>query len=287
MFNVDEYIINIGKPINKPELPKNQIYYTFIATFPRTVSPLGVNGKIRVNPEILVQPMLNGKPTKRNMKWANEHIDELIKSKYFVVEDETIATMHGNLLTARQEGETTIYLIINDSVAGKFGLHVENDVHFNDPYVEKIALRNWDKNCDGVVTMSELEHTTMTMLPFELFVNSSVTEFNEFDYMKSVTSIESYSFSTCKNLHEITIPENVTYIGNYAFEMCESLTEIHINSTNVPDIGENIFDECPNLEVIYVPAEMFDLYYENEKWKQYITYINNTGFDYTLNFVLS
>lgn len=286
-FRKDEYIINVGEPIDAPVIPKDEIYYTFIATFKKKVLTMGVNGHTYVEPEIFVQPMINDKPTRKNMKWANEHIDELVTKKYFTVDDGGVARITGNKINANSVGETIVHFYVNDIEAGRFILDVDDKIDFKDPYVKRVALLNFDRNRDGVVTMNEMKNTSITTLPFELFVNSSVTEFNEFDYMKSITEIESYSFSTCRQLHEITIPENVSYIGNYAFEMCDSLTEVHINSNTVPDIGENIFDNCPNLEIIYVPDEMFDLYYDDEKWQQYITYINNTGFDYTLNFVLS
>ena len=68
----------------------------------------------------------------------------------------------------------------------------------------------------------------------------------------SVTSIEEYAFSQCKNLTSVTIPNSVTSIGNRAFAECTSLTNVIIPD-GVVSIEDYAFSECKSLTSVTIP----------------------------------
>ena len=68
----------------------------------------------------------------------------------------------------------------------------------------------------------------------------------------SVTSIDNYAFSDCKNLTSITIPDSVTTIGDSAFSGCSSLQNIDIPA-GVTSIGDYAFNCCSGLTNITIP----------------------------------
>lgn len=67
-----------------------------------------------------------------------------------------------------------------------------------------------------------------------------------------VTTIGSYSFSSCYSLTGITIPDSVTSIEVQAFEYCSGLTSITIPDS-VTSIGYCAFSFCNNLTSITIP----------------------------------
>ena len=66
----------------------------------------------------------------------------------------------------------------------------------------------------------------------------------------TVTIIDRYAFSYCRNLEEITIPNSVTFIDQMAFESCTSLRSVHIPNS-VAAIGSWAFMECDVLSDVY------------------------------------
>ena len=66
---------------------------------------------------------------------------------------------------------------------------------------------------------------------------------------ETITSIETYEFSECRDLTFIAIPEGVTSIGDYAFYNCHSLTSIIIPDS-VTTIGKQAFYQCYNLKSV-------------------------------------
>ena len=88
----------------------------------------------------------------------------------------------------------------------------------------------------------------------------------------SVTSIGDYTFYACSSLTSITIPNSVTSIGEGAFSYCESLTTVICEASNVPVLGEYVFDGMPLSEAtLYVPAQSLDDYKAAEQWKDFGT----------------
>ena len=77
---------------------------------------------------------------------------------------------------------------------------------------------------------------------------------------KSMATIGEEAFKGCSNLIPIIIPESVAVIEAYAFKECDNLTSVTILNgeirikLNYSDSPDEIFDECPSFEHIYVPA---------------------------------
>ena len=67
-----------------------------------------------------------------------------------------------------------------------------------------------------------------------------------------MTSLGSYSFSSCTGLTSIIIPNSVTSIGGYAFLSCTGLTSVTIGNS-VTSIGGYAFDSCTGLTSITIP----------------------------------
>ena len=71
----------------------------------------------------------------------------------------------------------------------------------------------------------------------------------------SVTSIESFAFSSCSGLTSVTIPSSVTSIGSGAFTNCYGLTSVTIPSS-VTSIGSDAFTHCSGLTSVTIPSSV-------------------------------
>ncbi len=88
----------------------------------------------------------------------------------------------------------------------------------------------------------------------------------------SVTSIGSWAFQNCSSLTSVTIPNSVTSIENYAFYGCEALKTVICEAIEVPELGDDVFDNMPLSEAtLYVPAQSLDDYKAAEQWKEFGT----------------
>mgnify|MGYP002523796429 CR=1 FL=1 len=71
-------------------------------------------------------------------------------------------------------------------------------------------------------------------------------QINNYIIPDSVTSIDDYAFSFCRNLQSVEIPDSVTKFGKYCFYGCKSLQEVKISETGVK-INKTVFEGCDKL----------------------------------------
>lgn len=78
----------------------------------------------------------------------------------------------------------------------------------------------------------------------------------EYEIPGTVTSINDYAFSNCRNITSVVVPEGVTYFGFYSFYNCEYLETINFPST-LETIGNSAFYGCSSLACdIIIPEGM-------------------------------
>uniref|UniRef100_A0A6C0EFG6 Uncharacterized protein n=1 Tax=viral metagenome TaxID=1070528 RepID=A0A6C0EFG6_9ZZZZ len=69
--------------------------------------------------------------------------------------------------------------------------------------------------------------------------------------------IEPDTFCGCKNITSIIIPQNIEIIGSLAFDQCSNLEFIYIHNPNIklgvldPDTNVKVFQGCDNLKEIH------------------------------------
>ena len=90
--------------------------------------------------------------------------------------------------------------------------------------------------------------------------------------------IGSSAFYNCSSLSSITIPNSVTSIENYAFYGCEALKTVICEAIEVPELGDDVFEDMPLSEAtLYVPAQSLDDYKAAEQWKEFGTILPIEG----------
>ena len=217
-------------------------------------------------------------------------------------------------IVALKAGRAIITIKINNATS-KCIVNVREVIHFEDPLVKSILVRNYDTDGDGEISYTEAYR--ITSIPFPMFTGTPIKTFNELAYFKNLKTIAPHAFDSCENLtyisfppglekinknafsycnslKEITITPNVQSIGSEAFSDCANLTTAYINSNIPPKNGNKILDRCPNLERIIVPGEYVEDYLKAINWGMltedeylYYSYIIIQCFDYTFDFFLS
>ncbi len=75
-----------------------------------------------------------------------------------------------------------------------------------------------------------------------------------------VTTIGDFTFSTCKNLKDVSLGKDLTTVGVGSFESCTSLTSINIPS-KVESIGVGAFYNATGLSSVILPDGLKTIYY--------------------------
>lgn len=168
-------------------------------------------------------------------------------------------------------------VLVNNSKYQHTG-YGEDDIHFEDPMVEEICLKNWDKNKDK--RLSKFEAAAVTDITNK-FQDKPITTFNELLYFTGLTEIGRSAFYFCMDLTSIVIPNNVMNIACDAFSGCVNLTTINIPNSvatiedrafygcaklttiNIPksvtNIACQVFDRCTSLSTITIPSSITDI----------------------------
>ena len=126
------------------------------------------------------------------------------------------------------------------------------------------------ENAGAIIVGYDGEQTANLTIPSTLggakVVGLAENLFRKSDWLVSITlpetitTIESYCFSECKNLKEINIPSSVTSIGYAAFYYCSSLTYIFLPDS-LTTIDGSAFNMCSSLKAINIPSSVTSIGY--------------------------
>lgn len=86
---------------------------------------------------------------------------------------------------------------------------------------------------------------------------------------KTLTYIPSGCFTYNHGLSKIDLHDGITSIGNQAFYHCYGLNYVICRSIVPPTMGNSVFDQCPLLQYIFVPAQSIDVYKAASGWSTY------------------
>lgn len=120
---------------------------------------------------------------------------------------------------------------------------------FKDPVVAQICATKWG---DGV-GITEEQASAVTDIG-NVFGNSEITSFDEFEKFINVTLIPAWAFSQCYSLTDIVLPPNVTILDDGAFWQCGFKT--FRLTQKVTKLVGRVFYGCASLEEIYIPRSL-------------------------------
>lgn len=127
-------------------------------------------------------------------------------------------------------------LVLN--ITGEFYLR------FKDFVIGAYMISNFGQGTG--ITKAQMASITQKQFGKPFKGNTTITEFDEFQYMTSLLNVDSETFSGCSNLKSIIFPANLIAIYNNAFYQCD-LREIVIPKT-VTTIYQAVFEKNVNLE---------------------------------------
>lgn len=88
--------------------------------------------------------------------------------------------------------------------------------------------------------------------------------------LPSVVSFESEACRTNMSLVKVDLGESVTSIGPLCFYECSALTTVICRATTPPTLGgDNVFKDCNENLVIYVPSSSVNAYMRATNWSTY------------------
>ncbi len=159
----------------------------------------------------------------------------------------------------------------------KYGItSISGSVFYNNSAIEEIKMPDQIikvglfafRECRNLKTI-RLSNSIETLGDSCFWNCVSLTEIN---LPKSLKSIDPYAFWNTA-ITTIDIPENVSEIGLGAFNNCSQLETVYIRNkemvrTTMTDVYQT-FSNCPNLQAIYVPEDLIEIYENDANWSLY------------------
>lgn len=162
------------------------------------------------------------------------------------------------------------------------------EIHYNGYDIKKVYGNNhlvWEKESPVPPTPSDSKYKFVlndsSIVSAECDSTSAITSADTDSYYAAIASveiyscvatIETYAFSSCKNLQTVKISNSIREIDRGGFMNCRNLASITISATLPPTLGTSVFyntNNCP----IYVPAESVNTYKEADVWRSYASRI--------------
>ena len=130
-------------------------------------------------------------------------------------------------------------------------------------YADKIQV--YDTCCDGVYWLYNSNDNTLII--------SGTGE------MPNFSNGNQPWYSYCNDITKVDIRDGVTSISNWAFDGCTGLTTVMVQrgETTITELGYDVFDDCDDDLIIYVPNDKVDVYKEADNWKDYAEKIQGYG----------
>ena len=161
-------------------------------------------------------------------------------------------------------------VVINDGVTsiGNYALSNLGNANFTSltiPISVKTIGTNAVYNCQNLETV-DIGNGVETI---GLNAFKSCSKLENLTIGSSVTSIGNYAFNFCSALTSVTIPANVEEIKYHAFNDCSNLASVTCYATNVPSLGEEVFDGNKDNRKIYVFKDFESAYENATNWSSY------------------
>ena len=102
------------------------------------------------------------------------------------------------------------------------------------------------------VTFNGISYTVTTL---DSWAFSGCKNLTEIQLPNTLTKIDIWALCDCKKLKEINIPASVTEIGYAAFESCNSITSITLPNS-IKEVPERLVKECENLKTVNLPSSI-------------------------------
>ena len=107
----------------------------------------------------------------------------------------------------------------------------------------------------------------LTQLSDYMFAGTGLTALD----MTGVSSMGDYALYNTDRMTVVELPATVTWLGTRSMAGMIGMTEITSNATQVPDLGENVWQGVNQPSIpLTVPAEALDRYKEAEQWKEFL-----------------
>jgi hypothetical protein len=89
--------------------------------------------------------------------------------------------------------------------------------------------------------------------------------------LTGVNALGDYALYNLDRMTVVELPATVTWLGTRSMAGMISMTEITSNATQVPDLGENVWQGVNQSQIpLTVPASATALYQEAEQWKEFM-----------------